>query len=84
MYITKITKKGQITIPAEYRKKLGADYYVVEIKGGELVVKPFNSPAGSLKKYAKKDRSIGEIIEEERDVLGEVFLEKHKEKHKDS
>ncbi len=78
MHITKITKKGQITIPAEYRKKLKSDYYVVEIKNEEIIIKPFSSPAGSLKKYAKKGKNIEKIMEEEEKVLGEAFIEKHK------
>ncbi len=76
MHITKMTKKGQITIPAEYRKKLKSEYYVVEIKDNEIIIKPFDSPAGSLKKYAKKGKNIEKIIEEEKEVLEEAFVEK--------
>ena len=78
MRLTKITKKGQITIPAEYRKKLKADYYIIELKNNELIIKPFNSPAGSLKKYAFKEKSTEEVLNKEEKVLGETFFEKHK------
>lgn len=78
MYVTKMTKKGQITIPVEYRKKLKSDYYVVEIKDNEIIIKPFSSPAGSLKKYAKKGKNIEKIIEEEKEAIGEAFVEKYK------
>ena len=78
MYVTKITKKGQITIPAEYRKKLKSEYYVVEIKDNEIIIKPFSSPAGSLKKYAKEGKNIEKIIEEEKEAIGEAFVEKYK------
>ncbi len=78
MHVTKMTKKGQITIPAEYRKKLKSEYYLVEIKDDEIIIKPFSSPAGSLKKYARKGKNIEKILEEEKEVLGEAFVEKHK------
>jgi len=77
MYITKMTKKGQITIPAEYRKKLNTEYYSVKIKGDELIVKPVRSVAGSLKKYAKKGKSIEKIMEEEKKSFSEALIEKH-------
>ncbi|WP_457642247.1 AbrB/MazE/SpoVT family DNA-binding domain-containing protein [Persephonella sp.] len=77
MFITKMTKKGQITIPAEYRKKLKAEYYTVEIKDGEIVLKPFRQLAGSLKKYAKKGK-IEKVIQEEKKAFGEALIEKHK------
>jgi len=78
MYITKITKKGQITIPSEYRKKLKAQYYIVEIKDNEIIIKPFKTLAGSLKKYAKKNKTIEEIMEEEQKALEERIVEKYK------
>jgi len=47
----------------------------VEIKDDEIIIKPFNSPAGSLKKYAKKGKNIEKIIEEEKKVLEEAIIE---------
>ena len=72
-----MTKKGQITIPAEYRKKLNAEYYSVEIKDDEVVIKPVKSLAGSLKKYAQKSKDIKKIIEEEKKSFSEALIEKH-------
>ncbi|WP_293442026.1 AbrB/MazE/SpoVT family DNA-binding domain-containing protein [Persephonella sp.] len=77
MFITKMTKKGQITIPAEYRKKLKAEYYTVEIKDEQIILKPFKQLAGSLKKYAKKGR-IEKVIQEEKKAFREALIEKHK------
>ncbi len=77
MFITKMTKKGQITIPAEYRKKLKAEYYTVEIKDDEIVIKPLKQLAGSLKKYTKRGK-IEQIIEEEKKAFKEALIEKHK------
>jgi len=75
MHITKTTKKGQITIPAEYRKKLKSDYYTVEIKDEEIIIKPVKKLAGSLKKYAKKGENIEEVLEKEQKALERVFIE---------
>jgi len=77
MHITKMTKKGQITIPAEYRKQLKSDYYLVEIKNNEIIIKPLKNLAGSLKKYAKKNKNIEKILEEEKKALEVAFIEKH-------
>jgi len=77
MYITKITKKGQITIPAEYRKKLNAEFYSVEIRDNEIIIRPVKSLAGSLKDYAKTDMHIKKIIEEEKKTFTEALIEKH-------
>ena len=50
MYKTKITKKGQITLPSEYREKLDLNtgsVVVVEIKNNNILVK---KPKSDLKK----------------------------------
>jgi AbrB family looped-hinge helix DNA binding protein len=78
MRIVKMTQKGQITIPAEYRKKLNAEYFTIEIEDNKIIIKPIKSLAGSLKKYAKKDKPIKEIIEEEKKAFTEGLIEKHK------
>lgn len=49
MYKTKITRKGQITLPIEYREKLDLNtgsVVVVEIKNNEILVK---KPKSDLK-----------------------------------
>ncbi len=50
MYKTKITKKGQITLPSEYREKLDlstGSVVVVELKSNQILVK---KPKSELKK----------------------------------
>ena len=77
MYITKMTKKGQITIPAKYRKKMNVEYFSVEMKDNQLIIKPVKPLAGSLKKYAKKSKNIEKIMEEEKNSFVEALVEKH-------
>jgi len=50
----KITSKGQITIPKEVRKKLGADTVYFEVAGDVIMLKPVLSAAGSLREFAKQ------------------------------
>jgi len=50
----KITRKGQVTIPKEIRDFLGSDVVEFRLTGGNVLVKPVKSVAGSLSKYAKK------------------------------
>ncbi|RMA97908.1 AbrB/MazE/SpoVT family DNA-binding domain-containing protein [Hydrogenothermus marinus] len=77
MYITKMTKKGQITIPAEYRKKINSKYYSIEIKDNQIIIKPVSSLVGSLKKYTKKNENIEKIMEKEKEIFKEAIIEKH-------
>lgn len=39
--ILKATTKGQITLPAHWRRKLGTDHYLVREKGQKLEIEPF-------------------------------------------
>ncbi|MDM7274293.1 AbrB/MazE/SpoVT family DNA-binding domain-containing protein [Sulfurihydrogenibium azorense] len=79
MYINKLTKKGQLTIPAEYRKQLNSDFYVIEIEEYKIVLKPLKDLAGKLEKYGNKNKNknLEEIIEEENQALEKAFREKH-------
>ncbi len=38
--IQKISSKGQVTLPASWRKTVKTDHISVSIKGDELVIKP--------------------------------------------
>jgi AbrB family looped-hinge helix DNA binding protein len=72
MAVTKMTRKGQITIPADIRAELGfseGDYLVVKVENGKATVESQRNivrrTAGSLAKYAReinKGLSIDEII----------------------
>ena len=48
----KITRKGQVTIPKEIRKKLNANSVYFEMEGDTVIVKPVRDAAGSLSEYA--------------------------------
>jgi AbrB family looped-hinge helix DNA binding protein len=48
----KITRKGQVTIPKEIRKRLNANSVYFEVEGDTVIVKPVRDAAGSLSEYA--------------------------------
>jgi len=48
----KITRKGQVTIPKEIRKKLNANSVYFEVENDAVIVKPVRDAAGSLSEYA--------------------------------
>jgi len=81
-YTVTITSQGQISIPAKLRRKLGLDKSnkaLIREENGELVVKPvrdFMELGGSLNQYAKKDKSIEQIMEEEEKAIEQGFLER--------
>ncbi len=50
---TKITDKGQITIPKEVRDFLKSDVITFEILDDKVFIKPIKSVSGSLKEYSK-------------------------------
>ena len=73
MFTVKITSKGQITIPARLRKKLGSDLVEVEMVGNEIIIRPVRKPGGALRKYAIKGKSIEEIMKMEEEVARNEF-----------
>ena len=59
----KVSSKGQISIPAKFRKKMKSDYLEIIQEGDHLIVReasPVSELAGSLKSYAKKKSNIKE------------------------
>lgn len=53
----KLSKKGQIAIPKAFRDKLNTDILDMEMKDGQVILKPVESvlkQAGIFKKYAEK------------------------------
>lgn len=59
----KITSKGQITIPRQIRKVLTTDTVEFEVEEGKVVLIPVRSVAGSLAKYATREKPLSEIRE---------------------
>lgn len=57
MSITKLSSKGQITIPKEIRDELGlrtGDKVIVEAVRGEAILKPLEKPSESMKGIGRK------------------------------
>jgi len=77
MFTVKITQKGQITIPAKFRRKLGTDVVEVEMEGEKIVIKPVKKLGGILNKYAIKNKPIEKKMQMEKEVVKNVFAEKH-------
>ncbi len=73
MAIAKLTKKGQVTIPAEYRKKLGSEVVEIIMEGNEIVIRPVRHLGGVLHKYAFKDKHIEKIMKREKEVIRDAF-----------
>jgi AbrB family looped-hinge helix DNA binding protein len=78
MPIAKITSKGQITIPAPFRKRLGTNLVSVEMEGNRIVIKPVSGIGGIFKEFAFKDKDPKEIMEIERKAREEAFTEEWK------
>ncbi|MCD6490072.1 MAG: AbrB/MazE/SpoVT family DNA-binding domain-containing protein [Thermodesulfobacterium sp.] len=77
MFTVKITRKGQITIPAKFRKKLGTDVVEVEMEGEKIIIKPVRKLGGILSKYAIKGKPIEDVIQMEKEAIADAFAEKH-------
>lgn len=77
MFIVKITRKGQITIPVKFRKKLNTNLVEVEMEGEKIIITPVKKLGGIFHKYAIKDKPIEEIIQMEKEVIKNAFAEKH-------
>ena len=77
MPIVKITRKGQVTIPAQIRKKLGTDIVEITVREGEVVIKPVKKLGGALQKYAIKGKPIEEVMRMEKEAMANALREKH-------
>jgi len=76
MAVVKITSKGQITIPAPFRKRLKTDLVSVEMEGDKIVIKPISGIGGIFKKFAIKGKSPEEITKMEEKAVEEGFTER--------
>ena len=78
MPISKFTKKGQITIPAKYRKLLGSEIVEISFENGKVITKPAPKLGGILKNYAFKGKNIEEIFQKEKEAIADGFTEKER------
>jgi len=78
MPIAKFTKKGQITIPIEYRKLLGSEIVEITYENGKVIIKPAPKLGGVLKNYAFKGKNIQEIFQLEKEAISNGFTEREK------
>ncbi|WP_456382774.1 AbrB/MazE/SpoVT family DNA-binding domain-containing protein [Persephonella sp.] len=77
MPIAKITRKGQITIPVEIRKKIGTSIVEIEEQEGKIIIKPVRDLAGALKKYSKRRKVPDNILQQEEGAFQNAIKEKH-------
>lgn len=78
MRIAKFTKKGQITIPAEYRKRLGSEIVEISYEDGKVIIKPVPKLGGVLKNFALEERTMQEISRIEKEAISDGFTEREK------
>jgi len=62
-YISKISSKGQVTLPKEIRNFLNVRIIEFEIEDDKVFIKPVESVAGSLSAYSKGFTDIKEVRE---------------------
>ncbi len=73
MPFAKITKKGQVTIPVAYRKRLGTDIVKIEMEGDKVVIMSARELGGVFQKYAFRGKPIEEVMELEKKAMEEAF-----------
>jgi len=79
MPIAKFTKKGQITIPVEYRKLLGSEIVEISYEDGKVIIKPAPKLGRILKEFALKGKTQREIAEIEREAISNEFIQREKD-----
>lgn len=90
IYLATITSQGQITIPAKVRKALQlhkSSKVLIKVENNKATIEPepdIMDLAGILHKYAKKNKSIDEITELEKQTIGDAIIEKYKRKLENS
>ncbi len=77
MLTAKITKKGQVTIPAKFRKKLNTNIVKIKMEGGKVIIEPYRKLGGIFHKYAIKGKPIKEIMKMEKKAFVDAIKEKH-------
>ena len=69
----KITRKGQVTIPKEIRKKLKSDAVYFEVEDDTVIVRPVRDAAGSLSEFARNVKP-GVTMKQMKDKAWEVAV----------
>ena len=77
MFTARITKKGQVTIPAEFRKRLNSNIVKIEMEGDRIIIKPYRRLGGIFHRYAIKDRPVEEIMKMEKEAYLDAIKERH-------
>lgn len=73
---TKITSKGQVTIPKAVRDILGSDFITFEIDdNNKVIINPVRNARGMLSKY--KDQIDKIPFEEIRDLAWKRMIDEH-------
>ncbi|HOK01719.1 MAG TPA: AbrB/MazE/SpoVT family DNA-binding domain-containing protein [Spirochaetota bacterium] len=76
MKLSKITKKGQITLPAKLRKKLNTHIVHIDMVDDKIIITPARDLDGVFKNYALKDKSE-KLLQKEKEAFGDSIKEKH-------
>jgi bifunctional DNA-binding transcriptional regulator/antitoxin component of YhaV-PrlF toxin-antitoxin module len=88
MQVVTINSQGQVTIPIHLRRKLGFEQSkkaVVKEEKGRVVFEPvpnIDTLAGSLKRYAIKDKSMLEVLKLEDRAIDQARAEKFQKKNR--
>jgi len=77
MFTAKITKKGQVTIPAKFRKKLKTSVVKIKMEESKVIIEPYRKLGGIFHKYAIKDKPIEEIMKMEKEAFVDAIKEKY-------
>ena len=77
MIVGKITKKGQITIPAKFRKKFKTNTVLIKMENDKVIIEPNKELGGIFQKYSIKDKPIEEIVKLEKEAFANAIKEKH-------
>jgi bifunctional DNA-binding transcriptional regulator/antitoxin component of YhaV-PrlF toxin-antitoxin module len=70
----KISSKGQITLPRQFREMLQSDVVRIVADQGSIKIEPVRDAAGSLRRYAGRYVALKKIKEK---VWEEALGEKH-------
>jgi len=83
-----ITKQGQITIPASFRRHLGLDKFpkaLVKVQNSQIILEPIPdllSMGGKFQHKAIRGKSLQEIIKLEKNAVIKAVVEKYNRKTK--
>ena len=77
MFTAKITKKGQVTIPAKFRKKLKTNAVKIRMEKDRVIIEPYRKLGGIFQQYAIKDKPIEEIMKLEKEAFANAIKEKY-------